>query len=207
MNREFRGLDKATDVLSFPAEMPGPEKIAGDLAISVETARKQAAACGHSLGTEIKVLMLHGLLHLAGYDHESDSGQMRRREQQLRARLGLPLGLIERVQAAAGKETELAAKRTEDAPPGLKRPRKKPIVGDNRLAGPKGRANLAAVSARLKSCPDTKHAQIGVLPQPVKARINSVPAAAQPKLRPDTKRHTGKTRTSTRALAKRSRTL
>lgn len=98
LNRKYRGKNKATDVLSFPA---GPvsrkrEKIAGDLAISVQTARRQGTACGHSLGVELKVLMLHGLLHLAGYDHEIDGGRMERRESQLRAKLGLPQGLIER---------------------------------------------------------------------------------------------------------------
>ncbi|MGA9584200.1 MAG: rRNA maturation RNase YbeY [Terracidiphilus sp.] len=96
LNRQFRGKNKATDVLSFPTDVPGPEKIAGDLAISVNTARRQSEERGHSLATEIKVLALHGLLHLAGYDHESDSGQMARREQKLRALLRLPHGLIER---------------------------------------------------------------------------------------------------------------
>jgi probable rRNA maturation factor len=71
-------------------------KIAGDLAISINTARRQADERGHSLGTEIKVLTLHGLLHLAGYDHETDKGEMARREQKLRAKLRLPHGLIER---------------------------------------------------------------------------------------------------------------
>ena len=75
---------------------PKPGKIAGDLAISVETARKQAAEQGHALGVELRVLILHGLLHLAGYDHETDAGRMQRRERQLRAKLGLPQGLIER---------------------------------------------------------------------------------------------------------------
>jgi probable rRNA maturation factor len=96
LNRQFRHKDKATDVLSFPAEGIGAEEIAGDLAISVATARRQAAEQGHSLSTEIKVLILHGLLHLAGHDHEADSGQMARRERMLRAKLGLPQGLIER---------------------------------------------------------------------------------------------------------------
>jgi probable rRNA maturation factor len=98
LNRRFRGKDEATDVLSFPSTNPasGPEKIAGDVAISVETARKQAAEQGHGLGVELRVLMLHGLLHLAGYDHETDAGKMQRRERQLREKLGLPLGLIER---------------------------------------------------------------------------------------------------------------
>ena len=98
LNRRFRGKNKATDVLSFPAE-PGPEKLAGDLAISVPTSARQAAAHGHTLAIELKVLILHGLLHLAGYDHEIDDGQMARREQALRAKLRLPLGLIERTAA------------------------------------------------------------------------------------------------------------
>jgi probable rRNA maturation factor len=99
LNRRFRGIDKPTDVLSFPSHAVSRvgEKIAGDLAISVPTARRQAVEQGHTVSVEIKVLMLHGLLHLAGYDHESDSGQMARREQRLRARFGLPQGLIERV--------------------------------------------------------------------------------------------------------------
>jgi probable rRNA maturation factor len=103
LNRQFRGIDKATDVLSFPADaaFPGKEKIAGDLAISVPTARRQGAECGHSLGVELKVLILHGLLHLAGYDHETDSGQMARRERTLRAKLRLPQGLIERAHSVS----------------------------------------------------------------------------------------------------------
>jgi probable rRNA maturation factor len=96
LNRRFRGKNKATDVLSFPAEGLGAEGIAGDLAISVTTALGQAAEQGHSLSTEIKVLILHGLLHLAGYDHEVDDGKMARRERVLRAKLKLPHGLIER---------------------------------------------------------------------------------------------------------------
>lgn len=96
LNRTFRGKNKATDVLSFPAAEQSRGEVAGDLAISVDTALKQARDHGHSLATEIKVLMLHGLLHLAGYDHESDHGQMARREQALRKKLALPLGLIER---------------------------------------------------------------------------------------------------------------
>lgn len=102
LNRRFRGKNKPTDVLSFPADptAPGAEKIAGDLSISVPTARRQAAEQGHSLSTEIKVLILHGVLHLAGYDHETDTGQMARRERSLRALLGLPGGLIERTAKA-----------------------------------------------------------------------------------------------------------
>jgi probable rRNA maturation factor len=102
LNRRFRGQNKATDVLSFPAEGIGAEAIAGDLAISVPTALQQAVEQNHSLSTEIKVLILHGLLHLAGHDHEADEGKMARRERLLRTRLGLPHGLIER---AATKPT------------------------------------------------------------------------------------------------------
>jgi probable rRNA maturation factor len=103
LNKQFRGKNKATDVLSFPAAGLGAEGMAGDLAISVTTALGQAVEQGHSLSTEIKVLVLHGLLHLAGYDHEADEGQMARREKLLRAKLKLPQGLIERVTEHAEK--------------------------------------------------------------------------------------------------------
>ncbi|MFY9853486.1 MAG: rRNA maturation RNase YbeY [Terracidiphilus sp.] len=99
LNCQFRNKNKATDVLSFPADGIGAEEIAGDLAISVRTALRQAIEQGHSLSMEIKVLILHGLLHLAGYDHEADNGKMARRERVLRARLVLPQGLIERAEA------------------------------------------------------------------------------------------------------------
>lgn len=97
LNRRFRGKDAATDVLSFPAANLLQNQEKGDLAISVETARRQAIEQGHTLAIELRVLILHGLLHLAGYDHETDAGKMQRRERQLRAKLGLPQGLIERV--------------------------------------------------------------------------------------------------------------
>ncbi len=122
LNRRFRGKDRATDVLSFPAE-PGPEKVAGDLAISVPVARRQAAEQGHTLSVEIKVLMLHGLLHLAGYDHETDDGTMARRERRLRARLGLPQGLIERAEPPR-------ARRKNHSSPGAGR-----TAGASRAAG------------------------------------------------------------------------
>ncbi|MFP5234432.1 MAG: rRNA maturation RNase YbeY [Acidobacteriota bacterium] len=96
LNKTFRGKNKATDVLSFPAARQARGEVAGDLAISAETARKQATEQGHTVVSEIKILMLHGLLHLAGYDHETDDGRMARRERALRKKLALPLGLIER---------------------------------------------------------------------------------------------------------------
>jgi probable rRNA maturation factor len=109
LNRRFRGKDAATDVLSFPAtksvrNAAPAERVAGDLAISLETARKQAAEQGHALGVELRVLILHGLLHLAGYDHEVDGGKMERRERRLRATLGLPQGLIERARTKPAVE-------------------------------------------------------------------------------------------------------
>lgn len=106
LNRQFRGINKPTDVLSFPAgEAPdGAARVAGDLAISVPAARRQAVEHGHALAAEIKILILHGLLHLAGYDHETDGGRMARRERRLRAGLGLPTGLIERTEGAAPKK-------------------------------------------------------------------------------------------------------
>ena len=111
LNREFRGKDEATDVLSFPggaddAPAQGARKASaragrpaplGSIAISLARARAQARAFGHSTETEIRVLMLHGVLHLLGYDHETDSGRMARAERRWRELFGLPNGLIERV--------------------------------------------------------------------------------------------------------------
>jgi len=92
LNRRFRRKDKPTDVLSFP----GPN--GGDIAICAEIARGNAGRLGHSVSDEVKVLVLHGMLHLAGYDHETDSGEMARAEARLRSRLKLPASLIQRNQ-------------------------------------------------------------------------------------------------------------
>ncbi|MFQ5817128.1 MAG: rRNA maturation RNase YbeY [Terriglobia bacterium] len=90
-NRRFRGRRAPTDVLSFPTHRRGPRSARnaylGDVAISLETAKRQARRLDHSLRTELGLLMLHGVLHLLGYDHESDQGQMNRREHALRRRL------------------------------------------------------------------------------------------------------------------------
>jgi probable rRNA maturation factor len=102
LNREWRGKDKATDVLSFPAPREMAEVFAGDLAVSLETARRQGRTYGNSLRDEVRVLLLHGLLHLAGMDHEVDGGEMAEREVELRKRLRLRSGLIARV---SGKQT------------------------------------------------------------------------------------------------------
>jgi probable rRNA maturation factor len=93
LNRRYRRKDRATDVLSFPADAPG---VLGDVVIASGVAARQARRAGHSLGTELRVLALHGLLHLLGYDHERDDGQMARLERRLRHRGGLREGLIER---------------------------------------------------------------------------------------------------------------
>ena len=84
LNQQFRGIDKATDVLSFPADEPDN---LGDVAISVETAAKQAKENGLQFDDEIAQLILHGLLHLSGYDHETDDGEMNRLELKLRRQL------------------------------------------------------------------------------------------------------------------------
>ena len=94
LNRRYRKKDAPTDVLSFPAEEPGT---LGDIVIASGVARRQAHAAGHAFGTELRVLALHGLLHLLGYDHERDAGQMARLERRLRRAGGLREGLIERL--------------------------------------------------------------------------------------------------------------
>ena len=113
LNRQFRQKDKPTDVLSFPSARleNSREKYAGDLAISIEIAKRNAQRLGHSLGDEIKVLMLHGVLHLAGYDHESDDGEMARMEDHLRRKLGLPTALISRTRSRLLKGRNTARRR------------------------------------------------------------------------------------------------
>jgi probable rRNA maturation factor len=93
LNRQFRGKDTVTDVLSFPSDQRG---FLGDIVIAAGVSTKQAKAAGHPIQTEVRVLALHGLLHLIGYDHESDDGKMARAEMRLRRKAGLTEGLIER---------------------------------------------------------------------------------------------------------------
>src|SRR5690348_1790509 len=95
LNRDFRGKDYATDVLSFP----GQDGHLGDLAISAMRARAQAREFGHTTEDELRILMLHGVLHLLGMDHETDGGRMARAERGWRRKLRLPNGLIERSQS------------------------------------------------------------------------------------------------------------
>ena len=105
LNLRFKGADRATDVLSFPAPV-FVRGFAGDIAISVEIAAKNARLHGHSVSDEIRILVLHGVLHLAGYDHDSDNGEMASRELLMRKRLSLPTGLIER--NASGRKIKSA---------------------------------------------------------------------------------------------------
>jgi len=92
LNRRFRRKDKTTDVLSFPS-LDG-----GDIAISLPLAKQNARTLGHKIGDELKILILHGALHLKGHDHESDNVAMARLEQRLRKKLALPLSLTERAE-------------------------------------------------------------------------------------------------------------
>ena len=102
-NRRFLGKDQSTDVLSFPALQDVEPRYAGDVAVSAEIAAHNARALGHSAAEEIKILVLHGILHLCGYDHERDGGKMERREDKLRRQLRLPTGLIARAGQSASR--------------------------------------------------------------------------------------------------------
>jgi len=112
LNKSFRGKNKSTDVLSFPTPAEIAHAQAGDLAISLETAARQAATYGHSLRDEVRILLLHGLLHLSGLDHETDSGEMAAREATLRRQLRLPNTLIERVESSADETVKTKGKKT-----------------------------------------------------------------------------------------------
>ena len=105
-NVQFRGLDEPTDVLSFPSGAGDPSESGhylGDLVISVERAEEQAREQGHGLGEEVEVLLLHGVLHLQGHDHETDSGEMRELEARLARELfGGTRGLVERSEDTDG---------------------------------------------------------------------------------------------------------
>jgi len=103
LNKDFRKKDEPTDVISFPSEVEG---VAGDIAISADIAEANAQTLGHAAAAELKVLILHGMLHLAGFDHEVDDGEMARKEARLRKQLGLPAGLIERANGHSARRTK-----------------------------------------------------------------------------------------------------
>jgi probable rRNA maturation factor len=130
LNRRYRRKDYATDVLSFPANsephaspeshanpesrIPNPDMFLGDIVIARGVARRQAAEAAHTEAVELRILALHGLLHLLGYDHERDNGRMSRLERRLRRRGGLREGLIERTRTrrrARGEPVDLRARR------------------------------------------------------------------------------------------------
>ena len=136
LNRRFRGQNRPTDVLSFPAAPEANHVLAGDIAISVEIAAANAARLGHPRATELKVLILHGLLHLAGYDHANDNGAMARREAQLRRELRLPDNLIERA-SRSGKKAN--AEDAEDA------------KGTGKGSAPEGKATKSRASRRRRT--------------------------------------------------------
>ncbi|MFY9977966.1 MAG: rRNA maturation RNase YbeY [Candidatus Sulfotelmatobacter sp.] len=123
LNHRFRGSDKATDVLSFPAlhvQKSLPKQLAGDVVISADIARDNAKRLGHPLENEVRILVLHGILHLAGFDHERDGGEMSRKESRLRRQLKLEAALIERTEKtsdssmrkSAGQSRRAAKRRT-----------------------------------------------------------------------------------------------
>jgi probable rRNA maturation factor len=115
LNRQFRGKDKPTDVLSFPSSVEKQDKkkpLAGELAISADIAKENADHLGHSVAEEIRILTLHGILHLAGFDHEQDHGEMAREETRLRRQLKLEIGLIERSHSPAMNRTGPIAKQS-----------------------------------------------------------------------------------------------
>jgi len=105
LNRRFRRKNKPTDVLSFPRPS------GGDIAISAQIARENARLYGHSLADELKILVLHGMLHLAGYDHETDNGRMARVEARLCSQLKLPASLIDRAHSRAAASAAVATKK------------------------------------------------------------------------------------------------
>src|ERR1051326_746629 len=109
LNRRFRRKDKATDVLSFPRPS------GGDIAISAQIALENAQSYGHSPASELKILVLHGMLHLAGYDHERDNGRMARTESRLRSQLKLTASLIDRAQAGVKSRQVKTAARSAKA--------------------------------------------------------------------------------------------
>jgi probable rRNA maturation factor len=141
LNQRFRDQNKTTDVLSFPttsstSQARKGEKLAGEVAISADIAIKNAFRFGHPAAQEIEILALHGILHLAGFDHERDNGEMARKEAELRRALGLPAALIERVTperatAERGKSERVSPARRRSSA----FPRGKPgVAGARRMA-------------------------------------------------------------------------
>lgn len=109
LNRQYRGKNQPTDVLSFPRSNGAG---GGDIAISADIASANARRYGHSAADELKILVLHGMLHLAGHDHETDDGRMRKLEARLRSQLGLPASLIERAHSSKSRTRKTGPRRS-----------------------------------------------------------------------------------------------
>jgi probable rRNA maturation factor len=125
MNRYFRRKDKPTDVLSFPAAAEVAKLHSGDIAISADIAAANAKSLHHKLQDEVKILILHGMLHLAGFDHDADSGEMAAAEKALRSKLRLPLSLTERA-ASSGQKPALRTRTARIKSAGAKKQKPSP---------------------------------------------------------------------------------
>jgi probable rRNA maturation factor len=152
LNKTFRNKNRPTDVLSFPAPSAFAAKHAGDLAISLETAARQAKTYGHTLAEETKILLLHGLLHLYGEDHETDNGEMAAREANLRRELRLPTTLIERTTQTTTKKhlatIQRPSKATQKSPRADLKPSSRPTrkVSSTKDASSRPKAALLAAA-------------------------------------------------------------
>jgi probable rRNA maturation factor len=113
LNWQFRGKNQPTDVLSFPAIAEVAHEFAGDIVISADIATANARDLGHPVAHELKVLILHGVLHLSGHDHEMDNGEMARKESRLRKELGLKDGLIERHSGITKQDSRRLTRKSE----------------------------------------------------------------------------------------------
>jgi probable rRNA maturation factor len=166
LNKSFRGKNKPTDVLSFPTPAEIAHTHAGDLAISLETAARQAAAYCHSLRDEVKILLLHGLLHLSGLDHETDNGEMAAREATLRTKLKLSNTLIERTTAHPRKLL---------SPPNKKLPLPATKKSASRLKKTSTRPKKTSFNLAKKSSsrPKAAHYAAAVKSPPYSARVTN----------------------------------
>ena len=134
LNRGFRGKNKPTDVLSFPTTNRILSGHSGDIAISAEIAIENATEFGHSPADEVKILILHGMLHLAGHDHEKDDGEMARMENRLRKVLGLPASLIDRTHSNSKSPVAAKKKSAVKVPAGKIGMKKAPVPAARRGA-------------------------------------------------------------------------
>jgi probable rRNA maturation factor len=134
LNRTFRKKDKPTDVLSFPPAPEVEQEFSGDIAISVEYAARSAQSFELELQQELKILILHGLIHLSGHDHEIDDGEMARIESRLRRKLSLPAGLI----ARSGNANGHRGSNTKVAPASRRRSTISPRASRGKMPRPKG---------------------------------------------------------------------